>query len=175
MVAIVIAIAAYFHTGVVKAVTTFGTAVACGGNTTCLNGDLGITGAFTLGGPSPSTSLQIQAVRQTFTAAGFVACAIQNPFSATSSISHFFYSANATSSAQTLAVGTSTSATATTTSMFAPVIGANSNATASWSGGSNNDQIGTGQWIVVGYAGTNIPLGGSFDTGSCGAIFTSDN
>lgn len=174
LIAILIAIGAYFHTGT-TIVKTLGTAVTCGGSTTCLNGDLAVTGALAFGGQSPSTSIQLQGARQGFAAAGMVACAVQNPFSATSSIAHLFYTANATSSAQTLAIGTTTSATATSTSMLTTAIAANSNAVATWSPSSNNDLIAPNAWVTFGYAATNIPPPGSFDTGSCGVTFINDN
>lgn len=115
LVAIVIAIGAYFHGSVQTVVKTFGAAVSCGGNTTCLIGDLNLTGAFSFGSGDPSVSYQQQESVGTCNAGAFVASSTQfvvsNPFAATSTatIDTLIGAGQATST--TFSVGTTTLST----------------------------------------------------------------
>lgn len=112
LVAIVIAIGAYFHGSVQTIVKSFGTAVSCGGSTTCLLGDFNLSGAFSFGTNNPSTAEQQQLSIATCNSGSYVASSTQfvvsNPFAATSTatIASFVLTGQATSTQ--FSVGTTT-------------------------------------------------------------------
>lgn len=115
LVAILIATLAYFHTGVGKAVTALGTAVSCAGNTTCIVGDLNLSGAFAFGGVDPSSDLQQQVSLGTCNTGAYAASstqfAVQNPFNATSTVAVETLYGTGQATTTSFSIGTSTRAT----------------------------------------------------------------
>jgi len=98
------------------------------------------------------------------------------PVSATSSIEHFSFQVTApTSSAATLVVGTTTSATATSTTPFATfVVPANATYTFTWNGGVNNDVASPNTYVVAGMTnGSAVSYGYTYG-GYCGAVIIAD-
>lgn len=124
-----------------------------------------------------------QAVRQLLTAATTTPCALQNPFSATSTIPDgvTLNITTATSSAGTITFATSTTAFATTTTIQSNVVlPASTQATYSIPTATNGGTIvGPGGWIVIGVAGISTTQGnvnnGFTYGGSCQATFQSAN
>ena len=98
------------------------------------------------------------------------------PVSATSSIQHWAMTVTTgTSSAGTIAVGTSTSPYATSTKPFATfVIGANSQNTFTWNAGVNNDVASPGTYIVAGMTnGSAVSYGYTYG-GTCSTLLLAD-
>lgn len=132
--------------------------------------------AFGLGN-STSVPTNFEATRASLTSGTSTPCALLNPLNATSTITNFVMNiTTATSSAIIWAVGTSTTAYATTTSMESVSVGAGKQSTISWDGGINNTVIGPGQYVVVGSDSGTTPATGAFATGiviggSCQAVF----
>lgn len=101
-------------------------------------------------------------------------CVITNPYTSTSTINDFSLNiSTATSTAFTLVIGTTTSATATSTTPFlTQVVGSGALITSSFGAGLNNSIIGPGQSIVAGTAAGALPTG-VLVGGSCSATFQS--
>lgn len=127
----------------------------------------------------PSNS---QAVRQLLTAATTTPCALQNPFSATSTIESVILNiTTATSTTGTITFATSTTAYATTTTIQSNVTApANEQETYNIPSATNGGTIiGPGAFVVVGVAGISTTQGnvnnGFTYGGSCQATFQSAN
>ena len=98
------------------------------------------------------------------------------PVSATSSIEHFSFQVQTpTSSAATIVVGTTTSATATSSTPFATfVVPANATYTFTWNGGVNNDVASPNSYVVAGMTnGSAVSYGYTYG-GYCGAVIIAD-
>lgn len=116
------------------------------------------------------------------TRAGFVstttiACAIQNPTNATTTfVSVGFRSRVSTTTTTVLGVSTSTNAArfSTSTALMSKTIAANAVASASYVPTSNNNILGPGEWVLVGYgAGTTLPAVAQQQNGECSVLFNS--
>ena len=114
-----------------------------------------------------------QVNRMILTAATTTPCALQNPFSATSTIPDgvTFNITTSTSTAGTLTFATSTSAYATTSTFSTQTAGANLDGTYTANGSGPVVVAGNG-WIVVGVAGAPYPFTYG---GSCQATFQTAN
>lgn len=180
LVAILIAIGAWFHGGAQAVSTLVGNITGCGGTTTCLSGDFALTGILGIGGSQGNPAMQMQPAQDaalTTTSQAGLPCALQNPFTATSTFSFGYNLAVGTTtpvSGLNLAMGTTTSATATSTTPFlSAYIPAGGIGTYTFDPSSNNGFIGPLQWITVGYlASSSAPAAGVVTTGTCSATFS---
>lgn len=94
-----------------------------------------------------------EAQRMAIVSASTTPCAILNPFNATSTVMNFVMNVTtATSTGTSFAIGTSTTAFATTTSMETAGLASNAQGTITWDPGLNNSVIGPGQYVVAGNA-----------------------
>lgn len=116
------------------------------------------------------------------TSAGFVstttiACAVQNPTNATTTfVSVAFRTRAATTTTTVLGVSTSTNASrfSTSTALMSKTIAPNTVASATYVPTSNNNILGPGEWVLVGYgAGTTLPSVAQQQNGECSVLFNS--
>lgn len=114
------------------------------------------------------------------TSAGFVstttvACAVQNPTNATTTFLVVGVKAlQSTTTTTVLGVSTSTNASryATSTALMSKTIAANAVGTATYIPTSNNNILGPGEWVIVGYgAGTTLPTVAQRQVGQCSVLF----
>lgn len=118
-------------------------------------------------------NVNIEAQKQNMVSASTTVCAIANPFNATSTVSSFAMNiTTGTTTATSYAIGTSTTAFATTTTMETAPVASGAQATITWDPGVNNSVIGPGQFIVVGNAVGQVfyPFAAA---GTCSATFQS--
>ncbi len=171
-----------FHIGAVS--QAFGTIAAGITNYTGISitgtpGTFDVSGTATFNGQTTMSasvgSISTKVVRQTLTAATTTPCAIQNPFLATSTIVSFALNiTTGTSSAAVFAVGSSTTAFATTTGMVAnAAITSSATGNITWDPGTNNAAISGSNWIIAGLiAGSNgAPNNAYTYVGTCQAVF----
>lgn len=116
-------------------------------------------------------------IRKQFVSTTTVACMIQNPINATSTFSMRARVVAATTTTTVLNYATSTNAGrfATSSSAFATqTVAANATGPGFHPAlGSNNDLIGPGEWVQVGYgAGTTLPTVAQNQRAECEASFT---
>lgn len=177
LVAILIAIGAWFHGGS-TIVKQLGAAVACGGNTTCLVGDLYLTADFVLGGTNISNALHQQVTSGSCASGTSTLFAIANPFtSGTSTASIEMLTGTGQATSTTFSVGTTTKSTglaltdisptlvnggvAATTTNFSMLSGQSTNlGTGQVSSGSNTlSKIVVGPSELIGAFGTSTATG----------------
>lgn len=128
-----------------------------------------IQGALGIG-DGTSVPIHEQAERELLTAATTTPCSLQNPFTATSSVSIQGNITVGTSTAGTLTVATSTNAFATTSLVATFGVGASNMYSFSVDGPSAtaNTIVGPSQWVVMGVSGVSY---GFTYGGSCSAEF----
>lgn len=120
-------------------------------------------------GNTTGTPLYQQAIRQSLTAATTTPCALQNPFTSTSTLIAWDMNVTtATSSAGVLTLATSTTAYATTSAIATFSIAANAQGTRVWSGGNDVGVVAGSGYVVVGVQG--VAYGFTYG-GTCSGIF----
>ncbi len=191
LIAIIIAIGAYFYPSVsgVKfgAVTTIGTngiptVLSGGSQPTYLNAleasesvisdgpayFLGKMFSGSTGATVTSNIVTTQTIKQALVSGTSTPCSIQNPLNATSTIVAFSFNipqSGATTSAIAWSVGTSTTQFATSSSMLKNVsIAASNAATVAWNPGANNGVITPTQWILIGPDNVTANTTGAFNS-----------
>lgn len=104
-------------------------------------------------------------------------CSIQNPFTATSTISSIdIQTSSATTTITSVAIATSTNAfsTTTTNTLLSTTLAANAFGTFTFDGSVNNNILGPGQSIIVTFTGTGAGAGGGSQiAGVCNAVINS--
>lgn len=109
------------------------------------------------------------------TSASTTVCAIQNPNSATSSISAFsFQVTTATSTAISWVIGTTTSPYATSSGMVSATLSANEKGAITYAPVSRDNVIGPSEYVVVGTGantGLGLNTGGVIFAGNCTGVF----
>jgi hypothetical protein len=116
----------------------------------------------------------IMGTSASFVSTTTVACMVQNPTNATSTWTVAFKTNVATTTTTVLGVSTSTNASrfATSTALTSLTIAANAVSSGSYNPASNNNIIGPGEWVLVGYgAGTTLPLVAQKQQGQCTVLF----
>lgn len=133
-----------------------------------------------LGGSSPDNytlvNFQggIKGTSAEFVSTTTIACMVQNPSNATSTWSLAFKTRVATTTTTVLGVSTSTHASrfSTSTALSSLTIAANAVGVSTYIPASNNNIIGPGQWVLVGYgAGTTLPSVAQKQQGQCTVLF----
>ncbi len=103
-----------------------------------------------------------------------VACAIQNPTTATTTFTARWDVPVSTSTATVLVIATSTNSNrfATTTAILSTTLAANKTGSGSYVGANNQNLLGPGEWVQVGYgSGTTLPTTAQQQTGICSVSF----
>jgi hypothetical protein len=111
---------------------------------------------------------------QGFNSTTTIPCEIQNTTGATTTFSARFLSTTATTTTTVLAIATSTNAgkSATTTAIVSVTIAANALGAGTYVGANNQNIIGPGEWVTVGYgAGTTLPTVAQAQPGYCAVTF----
>lgn len=131
-----------------------------------------------LGFGTNTSNVNMLAQRMTLVSGTSTPCAIQNPFNATSTVLTVSMNiTTATSSAISWAVGSSTTAFATSSNMESIAVAAGSQYTLTWDPGNNNAVLAPRAWIVIGADTATLPGTGAFNSiilaGSCQATFVS--
>ena len=102
-----------------------------------------------------------------------VAAFIQNPTNATTTFTARFLT-TATTTTTVLAIATSTNVGryATTTAVLSTTVTANANGMGSYVGANNQNLIGPGEWVQIGYgSGTTLPTVAQLQTGTFSVSF----
>lgn len=131
-----------------------------------------------LGLGTNTSNVVIEAQRMSLVSATSTPCAIQNPFNATSTVQTVTMNiTTATSSAITWAVGSSTTAFATSSNMESIPVVAGAQTTITWDPGINNATLSPRGWVVIGPDTATLVGTGAFSSvvlaGSCSATFQS--
>lgn len=114
-------------------------------------------------------------VTRPFVSTTTVACMAQNPMNATTTFRVAWSVPTATTTTTVLAIATTTNANrfATSTAILSKTLAA-VKGEASYVGANNQNLLGPGEWVQVGYgAGTTLPLVAQQQTGTCGFTFES--
>ncbi len=138
---------------------------------------------LTVTGVQTANGVSSQTVRQALVSGTSTPCSIQNPLSATSTVTFSMNITTATSSAIAWSVGTSTTAFATSSTMVKnALISANLFGNVTWDPGVNNGVVGPNgspmnSWVLIGPDNLTANTTGAFTsiviTGFCQATFTS--
>lgn len=116
----------------------------------------------------------ITGVSRGFISTTTVACAVQNPGTATTTFTARWSVPVSTTTATTLSIATTTHANrfATTTAIVSRTLAANTTGDVSYVGANNQNLLGPGEWVQVGYgAGTTLPTVAQQQTGFCSVEF----
>lgn len=180
LVAILIAIGAWFHGESTAVSNVGGVGTSCGGSISCLLGDMLVSGSLYLGGTNPANSVEMTAVHQSLVSGTSTPCSIQNPYNATSTVTDFALNiTTATSSAIQWVVGTSTTAFATSSSMLTQSVAANAQATIAYGDAFGSNVVGPSQYVLAGPgAGTSVgtnAFSSILIVGTCQASFKTVN
>jgi hypothetical protein len=120
-------------------------------------------------GNSSGTPLYKQAARMTLATATTTPCALQSPFTSTSTLVSFALNVTTgTSTTGSLTLATSTTAYATTSAITTFNIASGAKATPVWTGGNDVGVVAPSGYVVVGVKGANF---GFTYVGTCSAIF----
>lgn len=131
-----------------------------------------------LGLGTNTSNVLVGAQRMALVSGTSTPCAIQNPYNATSTVLGLSMNiTTATSSAITWAIGSSTTAFATSSNMESIAIAAGAQSTITWDPGSNNAVLSPRGWIVIGPDTATVSGTGAFTSivlaGSCQVTFVS--
>lgn len=103
-----------------------------------------------------------------------IVCMFQNPSIATSTFTARWSVLAATTTTTVLGIATTTNANryATTTAVLARSVAASTRADSSYVGANDQNLIGPGEWVQVGYgAGTTLPTIAQLQSGMCSVTF----
>lgn len=104
------------------------------------------------------------------------ACSVQNPTGKWVSFIASWQTTAATTTTTVLAIATSTNANryATSTAILSRTVAAGATATTTYVGANNQNILGPGEWVHVGYgAGTTLPSVAQQQSGTCNILFYS--